>query len=112
MDGDKGDAAREHMRQHHSSSSSRRQASGSATGGIPAVFPPSISGGTFENSQVNLFGLVSNSSIHFHSGQPNSYGRGAVDPRREVNVGYSQATATPQGSHEAGIPNAGIYLRL
>ena len=106
---DKGDATREYRRQQQSSSSSRRQASASATGGIPAVFPPSISGSTFENTQVNLFGLLSNSSIHFHSGHPNSYGRGAVDPRGEVNVGYSQTTATPQGSHEAGIPNAGTY---
>ena len=115
-----------------SSSSSRDQTSGSGTsanwtfpnfppgfpfcGGLPS-FPPGtsgtiISGNKIENSQINIVGTVSNSSLHFNRGQPHPHGPRVAAPRGGVKGGYSrgQATPTPDDCHEAGQPADGTSV--
>ena len=102
-------------RPQSSSSSSRNQTSPSGTtganwifpnfppgfpfsGGLPNIPPGTgtiISGNTIKNSQINIVGTVSNSSLQFNSGQPHPHGTRAAGPRGGVNVGRSQEQATP-----------------
>lgn len=119
-------------RPHSSSSNSRNQTSGSGTsanwtfpdfppgfpfsGGLPN-FPPGtsgtiISGNKIENSQINIVGTVSNSSVHFNRGQPHPRGPRVATPRGGANGGYSQgqATPTPHDCHEAGHPADGMSV--
>ena len=68
------------------------------SGGVPSIPPGTgtiISGNRIENSQINIVGTVSNSSLHFNRGNPYPQGPRPARPSGGGRVGGVQGQATP-----------------
>ena len=82
------------------------------TGGVPNIPPGTgtiISGNKIENSQINIVGSVSNSSLHFNRGNPYPQGPRPARPSGGGRVGGFQGQATPTSCerHVSGQPADG-----